>query len=158
PCGRIPRLRQPPLGFPHVRPVQPGPGKGISAMLSFLPRRLPKRSPRRPACRLTVEPLEERLALSLTAVADTTTYPARPAVQMTVHSPGPPLSCSGESSAPSHVLTPAHCRYAPAYGMADSVTVYAGRNGKTVEPFGVANGTQWVVHAGYVNGPYAGRS
>jgi hypothetical protein len=42
--------------------------------------------------------------------------------------------------------------------MADMVTVFAGRNGTNVEPFGVAYGTSWVVHADYVRGPYAGRS
>jgi V8-like Glu-specific endopeptidase len=127
-------------------------------MLSFLTRRLPKRSIRRPAYRLTLEPLEERLALSLTPVADTTAYPASAAVQMTVDFHGHLISCAGAMIDPSHVLTAAHCLYDPAFGIADSVTVYAGRNGTTVEPFGVANGTQWVVHAGYVRGPYAGRS
>ncbi len=129
-------------------------------MLSSPTTRRPARpSPRRPAFRPAVERLEERLALSADAVASTTSYPYSAAVEMVVDFQGHPITCSGALIDPTHVLTAAHCLYDPNEGgLADSVTVYAGRNGETVEPFGAVSGTHWVVHASYVAGRYAGQS
>jgi V8-like Glu-specific endopeptidase len=128
-------------------------------MLMSLTRRQLGPSPRRRAFRPTIEQLEDRLALSTQPVPSTTGYPYSAAVEMVVDFQGHPITCSGAMIDPTHVLTAAHCLYDPNEGgLADSVTVYAGRNGETVEPFGAANGTHVSVHALYVSGRYAGQS
>jgi V8-like Glu-specific endopeptidase len=113
---------------------------------------------RRPAVRLTVEALEERQALTLQAVADTTAYPSGATVQLEVDFHGHLISGGGALIDPNHILTAAHLLYDPTYGLATSVAVFAGRNGLNVEPYGVANGTHWVVHQSYVRGAFAGQS
>ncbi len=131
-------------------------------MLSFLTRSLtrtsPGRGPRRPAFRLLLEPLEDRLVPSIYTVKDTASYPYSAAVQLLIDFQGHPVSCSGALIDGTHVLTAAHVLYSQTYGIADSVTVYPGRNGTNVEPFGLAHGVSWVVHSSYVSGPYKGLS
>src|SRR5262249_15286184 len=137
-------------------------GKGLSTMLKLFSRRPTGPSPRRPGprppYRLTLEPLEERLTLSIQPVADTTGYPYSAAVQLDVNNHGHTITCSGAMIDPTHVLTAAHCLYDPALGIADTVTVFAGRNGENVTPFGAVSGVRWAVHPLFVSGRYAGEA
>src|SRR5262245_46333474 len=86
---------------------------------------------RRPFARLELEALEPRLALSLSAVGDTTVAPFNAVVEMEVVNNGQALTCSGVLLDGTHVLTAAHCLYDLEHGggPAESVTVYPGRNG-----------------------------
>ncbi len=123
-------------------------------MLSFPIRR---KDSRRPTVRLTLEPLEERLVLSIQPVTDTTPYPFSAVVQIDVSNHGKGLSGTGALIDSTHVLTAAHVLYdIDTRTLAGSVTVYAGRNGVNVVPFGGVRGTRVVVHALYASGRYAG--
>ena len=112
--------------------------------------------PRQPALvRLACEPLEARLALSISAVPDTSTFPFSAVVQIDAVNQGQLYSASGVLIDGRHVLTAAHVLYDN--GTLDSsAVVYPGRNGQNVEPFGSARATGFVVHPNYVSGPTAG--
>jgi V8-like Glu-specific endopeptidase len=127
-------------------------------MLSFLTRRSPKPVRRRPTCRPTLERLEDRLTPSIQPVSSTTSYPYSAAVELLADFQGHEISASGAFIDPTHILTAGHALYDFTYGLADSVTVYAGRNGDTVQPFGAIPGAHWTVHASYVSGPYQGQA
>jgi V8-like Glu-specific endopeptidase len=115
-------------------------------------------SPRRPrpaAVRLELEPLEVRLALTISPVTDTTALPFSAVVEVDAVNQGQLYSASGVLLDGRHVLTSAHVLYGN--GVLDSsVTVYPGRNGQSVTPFGSAQGTDLAVHPSYVSGPAAG--
>jgi V8-like Glu-specific endopeptidase len=117
--------------------------------------RTPSRRPLPSAERLDLEPLEARLALSISAVPDTTAFPFRAAVEVEVVNQGQLYSGSGVLLDGRHVLTAAHLLYQGG-ALDSSVTVYPGRNGQSVTPFGSAQGTDLVVHPSYVSGPAAG--
>src|SRR5207302_7185340 len=105
--------------------------------------------------RLELESLETRLALTISAVPDTTALPFSAVVEIEVVSRGQLYSGSGVLLDGRHVLTAAHLLYDG--GVLDSsVIVYPGRNGDNVTPFGSARGTELVIHPSYVSGPDAG--
>jgi V8-like Glu-specific endopeptidase len=79
-------------------------------------------------------------------------------VQLDILNHGRGVSLSGAMIDPTHVLTAAHGLYDPTLGLADSVTVIAGRNGQNGEPFGAAQAVRWAVNPGYVSGPFAGQA
>ncbi len=123
-----------------------------------MPPRLTRCTARRP--RLLVEALEERLALSISAVSDTTTFPFSAVVQMEIVNNGHEITCSGVMLDGTHVLTAAHCLFEvdTGRGAAETVTVFPGRNGFNVQPFGSAQAASLVVHPSYVSGPFMGQT
>ncbi|MCI0455713.1 MAG: trypsin-like serine protease [Gemmataceae bacterium] len=107
---------------------------------------------------LILEELEPRLALTISAVGDASTFPFSAVAQMEVVNDGHTITCSGVLLDGTHVLTAAHCLYdfARGRGPAESVTAYPGRSGDTELPFGQVRGTSWVVHGSYLSGQFAG--
>jgi V8-like Glu-specific endopeptidase len=97
-----------------------------------------RRSP--PFC---VEPLEDRLLLSLTPVTNTTQFPFSAVVQVTATFPdGTTYQGSGTMVNPNTVLTAGHMVYhSSSGGWATSVEVKPGLNGSST-PYGVAHSVQ----------------
>jgi V8-like Glu-specific endopeptidase len=117
--------------------------------------RTPSHPPRPAPVRPSVEPLETRLALSISPVVNTTTAPFSAVVEVEVVNQGQLFSGSGVLLDSRHVLTAAHVLYDN--GVLDSsVVVYPGRNGRNVLPFGVAHATALAVDPAYISGPSAG--
>jgi V8-like Glu-specific endopeptidase len=114
------------------------------------------RRPARSYRRLSPEPLEERLTLSVNLVADTTSYPWRAVVRIEAHFPKEAadefIQGTGAMIDPFHVLTAGHVVYdAPEGGWPDQIKVIPGEQGAASAPFGVAYGTLERTYQNFVN-------
>jgi V8-like Glu-specific endopeptidase len=123
--------------------------------------RAPRAAGRPPSARPRLEGLEQRLALSVDLVPNTSAFPWSAVVRIESHFPGEAVNAFTEATGalidPYHVLTAGHVVYSHADGgFADAVRVFPGQQGRGVTPFGEVDATFERTYSSFVNADNAG--